>query len=204
VRIRTTIFAALVASVTLGAAAGCASTSSVQGTPTPSAPVPTSKTLPYAGAPAVTKPLDTKSIDADPCPIATGAQIAAIGGFALKNTSPDDGGRSKSCIWNLVDGYGQLSGGTLLDDDQGLSLAYEQHAGGQLTQFRVVAPIDGYPAVVATNAPADGYCPLRVGLRDDMTYLAIADLSPWHPLYKDPCSVATKIADLAIKHLRGA
>jgi hypothetical protein len=160
--------------------------------------------LPYAGAPAVTKPLDTKSIDADPCSVATEAQITAIGGFALKNTSLDDGGGSKSCIWNLVDGYGQLSGGTLLDDDEGLSLAYEQHSSGQLSQFTVVAPIDGYPAVVATNAPADGYCPLRVGLRDNVTYLAIADLSSRHPNYKDPCTVATKIADLVIKHLQGA
>lgn len=201
-RIRTAVAVAVTVCVAAVVVAGCAGSSGSE-VPT-SAPVPTSQALPYAGAPTVAQPLETKSIDNDPCAVATDAQIVAITGIALNARSVDGTAKARRCSWSLVDGFGLLSGGTLVVDDRGLSSSYELHAAGKMTQFEVVPPIDGYPAVVATKAPREGYCPLRVGLRDDLTYLASADLSPRHPAFKDPCSVSRKVAELAIRHLKGA
>lgn len=203
-RVRTGFAVGLTVCVAAVVVAGCGGSSESEETTLSGPPTPTSQSLPYAGAPAVAQPLDTKSIDNDPCAVATDAQIVAIAGFALKSRSVDGQPKAQYCYWSLVDGHGSLSGGTLVVDDQGLSSAYEQHAAGKMRQFEVVAPIDGYPAVAATRVPREGYCPLRVGLRDDLTYLASASLDYRHPAFKDPCSVARKVAELAIRHLKGA
>ena len=196
---------AMTACVALGIS-GCAgssnSGSSITST-TASAVTAESPTLPFAGAPVVENPLDTKLLETDPCSVVADAQMAVLAGSALKDSGLHKTGVTNSCTWNLVDGLGQFNASVLPGDGTGLSSYYQEHAAGGLKQFEVLAPIDGYPAVVATDNPSEGYCPLRVGLRDSTTYFVVASLSSRHPHYQDPCFLATKIADLAIKRLQG-
>lgn len=183
-----------------------ACTGTTSGTPsTPPANPATSPSLPYAGAPGVDVPLDTSSIDAEPCNAATAAEIEALGGAGVRLTESDPvNAKDKQCTWTLNDGFGVLTAGMMRSGD-GLSDIYDAHAKGQYSVFQPKPPVEGYPAVLASDrSVSDGFCTLIVGVRNDATYSIPISLRSKNPGYSDPCSVAAKLAAVVIKRLRGA
>jgi hypothetical protein len=183
----------------------CSGTTGGQAVAPPPAPSSSAGSLPYAGAPAVDTPLNTSTVDPDPCKAVSAAEIESLAGIGFESAQAQTvGSQDKQCGWNLKDGLGLLSGGVVRLGG-GLSPLYERHAQGKLTVFEVLPPIQGFPAVVASNRPSsEGFCTVVVGISNEATYTAPISLDTRNPRYSDPCSVATKLATVAVKHLKGA
>jgi len=191
-------FLLLAAAVSL-LAGGCGTETA--GTAVTSAP--SSARLPSDGAPAVADPItNTAAVEADPCSAIPTGEIEAIGG-RTDGSRLDPMSAGNSCTWSFADGPSNVNAGLVTGNKEGLSSLYAQHATGGLTTFKPVAPINGYPAAIYANGgEGEGTCTLAVGIRDDLAYTVIPLLSMTHPVYSDPCGMATKVAAAAIKHLK--
>jgi hypothetical protein len=204
---RSTLAAALVATA-LVLVAGCGD-SGAAGTPT-TAPTPqSSPTQTDFGEPKVTDALDTSSIDTMPCDVATPEQIATLPGTVRDSFSEDTAAKSRSCAWLFDDesgfSIGTVTAGTNMEDgNNGLRTYYQAEAKGQLTVFKELPPVKGYPAVAyEQGGEREGKCSMAVGLRDDVVYTASARLTEDHPNYSDPCTVGATVAGFAIDYLKG-
>ncbi|WIX80861.1 DUF3558 domain-containing protein [Amycolatopsis carbonis] len=188
----------LIAAALTSAACSGGSTS---GTPSPSPSA--NSTAPQSLAPKITEPItDTSSIEADPCSAVPVTVVESAGG-RVKKTAVDDSDLGKDCAWTF-DGTGNVSGGLVTANKDGLNGLYIQHARGALTTFKPQPSIQGYPAVVYDNGGEGlGACNLAVGIRDDVTYTVITQLRDGNPALQDPCSMATALASAAITHLKG-
>uniref|UniRef100_UPI003898F6B4 DUF3558 domain-containing protein n=1 Tax=Amycolatopsis rhabdoformis TaxID=1448059 RepID=UPI003898F6B4 len=177
-----------------------ACTGSTAGSPSP-APSASSAPSQYL-APKVTQPItDTSTVEADPCSAVAVTVVERAGG-TVKTTAVDDSDLGKDCAWTF-DGTGNVSGGVVRGNSDGLNGLYIQHARGALTTFQPQPPIQGYPAVVYDNGgEGSGACNLAVGIRDDLTYTVITQLRSGNPALENPCSMATTIANAAISHLK--
>lgn len=49
-----------------------------------------------------------------------------------------------------------------------------------------------------------GACQLAVGLRDDVTYVLVAQLRRGNAYLEDPCGLTVKVAEFAVQHLKAA
>jgi hypothetical protein len=174
-------------------------------TPQPAPPSLSTGSLPYAGAPAVDTPLNASGIDADPCKVASAAEVENLAGASVKRAEAENvGSQDRQCSWTLNNGFGVLSGG-VVRSGSGLSALYDKRAKGQLSVFQAVSAIQGYPAIVASNRPSsNGFCTVVVGISNESTYTAPVSLDSSNPGYNDPCSTATKLATVAVKNLKGA
>ncbi|MER7862682.1 DUF3558 domain-containing protein [Amycolatopsis japonica] len=180
---------------------GCSDQKS--GTPTPtSAP---STGLPSNGAPAVADPItNTAGVETDPCSAIPNPVIESIGG-KVKRTDLEKLSMGNSCAWIFQEAPNTVSAGLVTGNKDGLSALYAQNATGGLTTFKPVDPVNGYPAVIYANGgEGRGTCTLAVGVRNDLVYTVIPRLSDDHPSFSDPCGMATKVAEAALKNLKGA
>ncbi|AUI62528.1 DUF3558 domain-containing protein [Amycolatopsis sp. BJA-103] len=174
------------------------------GTPTPTS-APSSTGLPTDGAPAVTDPIaNTAAAEADPCSTISNPEIESIGG-KVKRSELEQLTMGNACAWVFQESPNTVSAGLVTGNKDGLSALYAQHATGGLTTFKPVDPVNGYPAVIYANGgEGKGNCTLAIGVRNDLVYNVIPRLSSGHPSFSDPCGMAVKVAEAAIKNLKGA
>lgn len=159
--------------------------------------------LPQNGAPAVSDPLDTESIDDDPCVAMTDDQAEDFPG-KFSGTSIKSG----SCLWQYDgDEYGNFAsiGGSLeLNNHDGLTKYYGD-IDEDIEKVEPVDPVHGYPAIhVDLKAKTDGNCLIKVGVRDDVVYDSLAILEREHPSRDSPCDVAREFAGVVVDNLKEA
>lgn len=163
--------------------------------------------LPSDGAPTVENPIDTAKFEADPCSVATNAQLKNAG-FALKQGNPRlDNATGPECEWKFArSGYGVVAAKFVSISDRGLSDIYDQRDTTYRALFEEVPSVAGYPAVIHNTLDnrKDGQCFLSVGVRDDQTYDVGALLISDNPDYTNPCKVAQKIAEIAVTTMKKA
>lgn len=186
-----TITAALAATI-IALVAGCSSgtgTTPPGATATTTATASTGRTLPAAGAPKVTNPLDTTKYQQNPCSVLTPAQRQALG-----NNSPDkpsQGASGPTCQWLDPSTSSSLTVTffTRTYVRIGLTGPYQNKSGFQLFQ---PTQVNGYPAVIGsrTGHGQDGRCAVYVGTADDMLVEFYVSLSSGTPGYADACSIA--------------
>lgn len=200
--------------VSLVALAATACTTTSQGEPraTPtetrsSGPTqkPSEDELPFAGAPAVDDPLDTSRYALDPCEALTATQVESLN-LPSQGTIDDDVALGIGCNWKNADTRGEVKINFFLDDPRGLSPEYQADKNGKWAYFEELPDIGGYPAVSRDGVDDRhlGYCPVVVGVADDMVFEAIVQLSQANVGQKDPCEVAVQVAGMALQTMKGA
>ncbi|MEU8412324.1 DUF3558 domain-containing protein [Amycolatopsis japonica] len=185
-------------------ASGCSDQKSGDPTAVPS-PTAASTQLPRDGAPAVAQPIkNTAGVETDPCSAVATAQIEQLGG-KVKRTVVDDVSLGKNCGWIFEEGPSNVNAGLVVGNKEGLSSLYAKKAHGEFVNFKPIDSINGYPAVIyGTTEGHEGLCNLAVGIRDDLVYTIVPQLYTGNPMFADPCGLATKVAEAAIKNFKGA
>ncbi|SFA78664.1 Protein of unknown function [Amycolatopsis marina] len=179
------------------------------GSPTTAPPTTTAQSPANFGTPTVENPLDTSSIDAKPCDVATPEQMNQLPGTVSESKTEDTALKSQSCAWFFDDedqfSLGTVRAGTNLEGGaNGLRTYYKAQAQGTLTVFKELPPVQGYPAVAyEQGGEREGKCAMAVGVRDDRAYTLTVSLRKDHPNYSDPCTIGTKISEFAIEYLQG-
>jgi uncharacterized protein DUF3558 len=203
-RVRPTLAFALVCLATT-ALASCSGTNAGTASTPSSATQPPTAALPSDGAPGVSNPIqDTSAVESDPCSAVANDKIATLN-VKVASTRTEDMSPGQSCAWVLAGSIGGITGGLNVGNTLGLSSLYRQHNQGQLATFRPLEPVDGYPAVAYNvGKEGNGGCQLVVGVRNDLTYTVIAQLRDGNPYLNNPCELSSKLAGLAIAHLKGA
>jgi len=185
--------------------AGCSSNTPAGNVtaPSPEKSSQSASSLPTDGAPNVNNPIvNTAGVETDPCSALTSAQIESFGG-KVDRSRIDDLSLGKNCVWVYDNQYGSIGAGLVTGNKDGLSGIYYQNSHGGLTTFKPVPAIEGYPAVqYANGGELDGECTLAVGIRNDLVYTVIPRLDTGNPRRSEACDIATKVAQLAIKHLK--
>ncbi len=184
--------------------AGCAEESG--GAPGPTEPMPSepaANALPHSGAPKVENPIDTAAFEAEPCSVATLAQLGAAG-LEFKPAEPDpEKSIGSDCLWRFsAAGYG-LVGGTFIGlHEQGLSALYARRSSYGL--FEEIPPIGGYPALIwnTSDHRTEGFCTISIGLRDDQNYDVAASLGGDNPDETTSCDVARTVAEIAVETMK--
>lgn len=85
---------------------------------------------------------------------------------------------------------------------RGLSDLYDQR-GTSFQLFEELPAIEGYPVIIhdTSDHRSDGECNLSVGISDQQTYDVQTRLDTAHAQYSNPCSVAVKVATIALRSL---
>lgn len=200
------------------AAAGCTNTSS--GSPRPVSERPAGGTststsgenggseegeLPYAGAPAVTEPLDTEQFQQDPCRALTTTQAND-----LNVGSPGmlrDGGLGKACEFRGKSDRGALVEIASMDENPyGVSAMYQAHEDEKLAFFEPLEPVEGYPAVAygVLDYRKDGECSVVTGTSDEIAFEIVLRLSAKNVGKKDPCDTAAMVAGMVVQTMKAA
>jgi hypothetical protein len=199
---RTRNFASLAAIIAVGSLlAGC-SGNTAPGTPLPA--TSTSAGKPDTGAPAVPRPLDTKSIEAAPCDAVTAAQVASLGSPQKSATSKPSEPLGPACTWRFATEHPSSVTGTVFTaDHSGVAGIYAKQQSGGFTDFRPFTT-NGYPGAIYANSdhPLAGECALAVGVRDDLTYAISVSLDSANTPLGDPCEVGKKVAGFVLEHLQ--
>jgi hypothetical protein len=192
--------------------AGCTTTSPGEPLPTSRAETTSSDSppstdggqeLPFAGAPKVDNPLDTNRFQQDPCQALTADQAQSLGfpPEGKSRTAP----LGKACTWENHESRGLVEVHSLDGNPSGLSGEYQANRDGKYAYFDPLPPIEGYPAV-ATDIVDDrvvGKCTVVVGVSDEVTFEVPIRLSPENVGHKDPCQIATMVAGMALKTMKG-
>lgn len=199
----------------LSAAALLVGCSDEGGTPTPTGPATSQPTessqqggsLPHSGAPKVTSPVsDTSSWEADPCSAITEEQFSSAG-LEIGRFEPDmESDAGPGCEWALESGFAAAFSGTFITfNKEGLSALYKANEGGSYQAWDVLEPVEGFPAVRASekDEESDGVCAVATGIRDNLIYSVVVTLDPESPEGKDPCKAAQDIAALAVQTMKG-
>lgn len=197
------------------AAAGCTSTS--EGTPSPApgdhttssqATDPTdpdATELPYAGAPAVTDPMDTERFQQDPCLALAADQVGT-----LKLQAPGalrDGGLGKACEFRgETDSRVLVEIASLDKNPYGVSAVYQAEKDGDLAFLEPLDPIDGYPAVAydAVDQRETGGCSVVLGASDEIAFEVVLQLSAGNVGKKEPCETAAVVAGMVVQTMKAA
>ena len=173
---------AFLAAATLVTVAAC-SPSPNPGTPEPTTGTTTSSsdTLPIAGAPKVTKPLDTSKWQANPCSVLTNAQVTSLGLHAT-GKADNGGGSGPSCNWSQPEDLTKpnLGIGFVTANSIGLSSLFDKHQKGQMPILNTLPDIDGHPAVIYSSDPGaiqDGICFVAVGATDQVAVSADSNIA---------------------------
>jgi hypothetical protein len=198
-------------------AAAC--TSSSAGIPKPASELPTSDTptsqsgendgsgddLPYAGAPAVTDPLDTEQFQQDPCRALTTAQTDNFNVGSPGRLR--DGGLGKACEFRGKADRGALVEIASLDENpRGVSAVYGADEDGKLAFFKPLDPIEGYPAVAygVLDDRANGECSVVIGTSDEIAFEVVLRLSTKNIGKKEPCETAAMVAGEVLQTMKAA
>ncbi|WP_326567242.1 DUF3558 domain-containing protein [Amycolatopsis rhabdoformis] len=194
------LLATVIAGLSAAAVSGCSS--DVPGIPIASPA--SSAGLPQHGAPAVSNPLTTASVVADPCSAVTTDQVTKLGG-PVRSHRVNTFTAATTCTWVFDDNAGTVAAGMDTLDKDGLSHLYALKAQNSgVTTFEPQNPILGYPAVVFANGgEGPGSCQLAVGLNNNDIYMVFSDIL-YNPKTSDSCGLATEIAKAAIQHLKAA
>lgn len=202
--------AALISGLTgLALLTGCSPETGGAPEPTaqPSQSQPAGNALPSDGAPKVENPIDTANFEADPCSVATAAQLKKAG-FAMKlgNTRLDNP-TGPECEWIFSQsGYGSVAGKFVSISNRGLSELYDQRDTNFRELFVEIPSVAGYPGVIydTKDARKTGLCAVVVGVRDDQAYEVATLLISDNPDYATPCKVAQKVAEIAVTTMKKA
>jgi uncharacterized protein DUF3558 len=196
----------------VAAVAGCTSTSDGEPVPATSVESPasgplssspgTDQELPFAGAPKVDDPLDTNRFQKDPCQTLTAGQVRSLA-MAPAGKLRKDAPLGRSCTWTNPDTGAEVEVHFLDEDPRGLSAQYQTK--DQYAYFDELPPIEGHPAIAADVADdrSNGLCTVSVGVSDETTFIVPVRLSSENVGHKDPCQVATLVAGMALKTMKG-
>ncbi|WP_328608230.1 DUF3558 domain-containing protein [Amycolatopsis sp. NBC_00345] len=186
--------------VTVALAAGCSGKPAAAPASTP--PSPVGEALPHSGAPKVDHPLPESVLSGDPCQGAlTPDQLKQILGTAPQGKPDSTAGLGPDCDWH-ADAAVSVSYTT--QDHQGLSAAYK-NAKPKVTLWRVLPPIQGFPAVGYADKQGEktgDICTVSVGVADDLSFNATLQLSYAKRGKADPCELAARVADMVVTNLR--
>jgi hypothetical protein len=145
------------------------------------------------GAPKVATPLDIAKWQANPCGTLTTAQRHALG--ITEQGTVDHSDLGNICDWSpafdLTYALGfniKFAPGT----PAGLANAYQAAGPGGM---RRLPDVHGQPAATEPSQNTKGSCTIYLGATDQIEYAASVTIGDQQPQYRDPCSVALKIAD---------
>lgn len=199
-------------------AAGCTNVS--EGSPRPASGPATSESdgspttdtsesgqveLPYAGAPAVTDPLDTETFQQDPC-----QALAEDQANALNVQTPGvlrDGGVGKACEkLGKSDRRALVEIASLDKNPYGVSAVYQAEKDGKLAFMDPLDSIEGYPAAAygALDQREDGECSVVIGTSDEIAFEIVLRLSAKNVGKKDPCETAAVVAGMVLQTMKAA
>ncbi len=197
-------------------AAGCVNTT--EGSPMPesgdvggessASPAPSSEEaneLPYAGAPAVTDPLDTERFQQDPCQALTPSQAES-----LKVQFPGtlrDSSLGNACEFRVrTDRLALVEIASLDENPYGVSAIYQAEEDGKLEVFEPLESIEGYPVVAygALDLRDDGACSVVVGLSDEIAFEIALQQSAANIGKKDPCETGAIVAEMVVETMKAA
>ncbi len=193
--------------------ASCSNTS--EGTPRPTPTTETSaespsgsdepdgEELPFAGAPKVNDPLETTRYQQDPCLALTSGQTEELN--VNSPGEPRDGALGNACNWGGKDDRRALVELAFLDEYPfGLSAAYQANEDGKFDFFKVLPPIEGYPAVAfaGTDDRQNGGCAVDAGVSDEIAFGVMIRLSTANVGEKDPCETAAMVAGMALRTMK--
>lgn len=186
-----TITVALAATI-IALVAGCSSGAGTTATTTGTAS--TGSTLPAAGAPKVTNPLDTTKYQQNPCSVLAPAQLQALGNHGAGK--PRQGPPGPTCQWIDPSSSDSLAVSFYTTPAQiriGLTGSYQNRS-----SFRLFQPtqVNGYPAVIAsqTDTGQHGSCDVLVGTADDILVNFRIIVGAGEPQYTNACPVAVNEA----------
>ncbi|MGW4490132.1 DUF3558 domain-containing protein [Amycolatopsis sp. NPDC004368] len=182
--------------------AGCSGGSAAP--PASSAPTSAVETLPHSGAPKVEHPLPASVLSGDPCQEAlTAKQLDALFGTAPQSARNDAAGLGPACHWNNSDTGAALDVSYVTQTHEGLSGVY-QNTKPQVSVWRELQPIQGFPAVAHSSESADSphiFCQVSTGIRDDLSFDVSLSLSSAKIGKADPCDVADQVAGMVVTDL---
>ncbi|GAA5105358.1 DUF3558 domain-containing protein [Haloechinothrix salitolerans] len=163
--------------------------------------------LPHSGAPAVAQPINTKKWESDPCSVISAKQFSSIG-FDDVDAEPNPHVEAgPTCDWYPSNAtLAGFSGAFITGDPptEGLSRLYERRELGDYKVWQELRPIAGHPAIRAEYKDESdrGICGITVGVRNDLAYgVEVTDEDK--EITNDPCAFAQKIANLAVKTMKG-
>ena len=161
--------------------------------------------LPYAGAPAVTDPLDTERFQQDPCQALTANQADT-----LKVRFPGnlrDSSLGKACEFRVsTDRLALVEVASLDENPHGVSAIYRAEEDGKLKLFDPLEPIEGYPAVAygVVDERDTGACSVVIGVSDEIAFEIALQQSEANIGIKDPCETAAMVAGMVVETMKAA
>lgn len=190
--------------------AGCTSVTAGNATPSTDTPGSTppetsespSEGLPTDGAPKVDDPLDTSRFQEDPCLSLTSDQSKELN--LGSSGSPAESELGEACEWRNETTRGRVRIAFFEKSSDGLSAEYRAEKDGKWAYFDELPPIDGLPAVARdiTDDRKNGGCPVVVGVSDELTFEVDLQQSEANVGHRDPCEVATDVAEMAVETMR--
>jgi uncharacterized protein DUF3558 len=147
--------------------------------------------------------LDTDRFPQDPCQALTADQARSLG-FSPEG-KPRTAPLGKACTWENPESRGLVEIHLLDGNPNGLSGEYQANKDGKYAYFNPLPPIEGYPAVTTdiVDDRAAGRCTVVVGVSDEVTFEVPIRLSTVNVGHKDPCQIATMVAGMALKTMKG-
>ncbi|MGW7533508.1 DUF3558 domain-containing protein [Amycolatopsis sp. NPDC054798] len=205
-RIRALFGAAAVISFA-AVATGCGNAPSVP-VSDPSAGPPGSSAvaaLPHDGAPKVAEPLPPSALSVDPCRVGlTGDQVTTVLGSGQIQRDADAASQlGASCVWSNLETGGNTAVAYDTKSRTGLSGVY-QNTKPQTVVWRVLSPVQGFPAVahVSAGIAPEKFCQVSVGVTDEETVDVSVLLSSAKAGKKDPCQVTEQVAGMVLANLK--
>jgi hypothetical protein len=208
--VRTRLWGAALAGLSVAVLAGCTTTSS--GTPLPgatssaedtpsSAPSEENDALPSDGAPKVTNPIDASHFEQNPCDMLTTAQAQDLD---LGPGKRQDTNFGKGCDWRNSQNGGSIAINFASAGMRGLSSTYRSNKNGDFTYFEAIDDIEGHPAVAydINTANPTAVCFVAVGLTDQLTFSTRVALSANNVGKKDPCELSAMVAGIMMKNMQ--
>lgn len=175
--------------------------------PSDSSPAPDEETsgLPYAGAPAVEDPLDTRRFEQDPCQALSSTQA---GDLEIEwPGEARDAPLGKACTWRSQNDSRALVEVASQDKyPHGLSAVYQGEEDGKWEFFEVLDSVEGYPAVSygQIDQRDTGGCRVEIGLSDEIAFDVVLQLSATNVGKKDPCETAAMVAGMVVQTMKAA
>lgn len=185
--------------------AGC--TEETGGSPQTSGP-----SQPGTDVPKVANPLDAEPFLTNPCDLVAKSVVSEVGGTGAGKPDVNSDMAKQlggpGCDWETEGGYFTINIRTVHRDQaaphlKGIGSIYAAKNDPDLIEFREleIPGHAGYPAVIARNQDDvdDGSCPVRVGIADDLTFIAdmINEDNP-----DAACNEATKVAASVLDTLK--
>jgi hypothetical protein len=178
---------------------GCSSTSGTTGQAVSAVSSQASSASTQDSVPKAAKPLADSKVPSL-CALLT---VADRSDFMVGEPQSD----SISCSWKSVDSLNaSVVAITSSYNSGGLATTYANAKSGAIKLFQPTAAIDGFPTAIygLGDSRSTGLCSIAIGINDSSILTTGASLTVHSPKYKDPCSVAMKLAQKVITNLEKA